>query len=129
MMTDETSRLAKMETTLEMMEKQIGEIAKAVSVIAQLQAEQTHLGSSMARAFGRIEADERDLRDFKDAARKEIAELSTKIQKQESRVSVYVALVTGGLFGVSALGGLITWIVSNNIMSAISTLAKVSGVK
>lgn len=123
-MPDEASRLARMETTLELVRDQIGKLVESITVVTQLQMEQAHTQEALSRAFARIESQELAARKHEEDERRVHDALEEKTGKLEMRMNTYVAWVSGIMLGVSGAMGTLAWVISNNIVGALQAVVK-----
>lgn len=126
-MSDEATRLARMEATLELVREQLSALVGSIAVVTQVQLEHQHTRDGLSRAYVRIEALETALKKHESEERDLHGKCTESVRMLESRVNRYVWLGSGILFGVSSAMSAVAWVINNNIVGALQAVAKATG--
>lgn len=106
------SRLARLETDVAYIKEKVSSLDKVSDAITRLTAADDHHREAIGRAFDRIEKVE-------EGHEKITAELA----RTQLRVAIYVASVSAFIAGASAVFTVIAWVIKNDIVSLLQSVA------
>lgn len=113
---DAATRLARMEATLEGLREQIGQVVQSISVLTKVQTDHAIVQEHVRRLDQQI-----TLLEAKNS------NLEISHQKLEKKTSVYIAMVSGTMAGVTAVFAVLGWVLGNNIVAALRAAAAAVG--
>ncbi len=126
-MSDETSRLARLEATLTHIKEQVDHMVSLTQALTQVQTEQVHFGASLGRSVERLDLLEDRLGVLEGSQQRHTSALQDEIGGVRTQLRVYGALFTGGFLGGGAVWAVVAYVIKTDVVSVLKGMATAAG--